>query len=152
MTTWADIRDYVREAGMAITDDLGAVWFSTDGTRSLCRWVDGELVLWGPDDDEVAFLPKAPLPEPPDGTRIEFEHWTDVYAAWRDDASSVETGWTGGEVWCLYGKSVPKTWDQMWALFGESLRTAVRLVPVVEDEHLREQWPTTINARMTATR
>jgi hypothetical protein len=148
MTTWSDIRGYVREAGVVIRDGAGAEWSSTDGTLSLFRWVDGELLLWDPADDEPAFLPRAPLPEPPDGTRIEFEHYTDVYAAWRDDTSSIQCGWPagdGGWVWCLYGETVPKTWDQMWAAFGESLATAVRLVPVAGDEHLRAQWPTALN-------
>lgn len=35
-------------------------------------------------------------PEPPDGTRIEFEYGTDVYAAWRDDESSRGSGWRAG--------------------------------------------------------
>lgn len=72
------------------------------------------------------------IPEPPDGTRIEFTHCTDVFAAWRDDASSAAAGWTtgdGGEVWCLYCHSVPRTWAWMLAQFGSSLRDAVRLVP-----------------------
>lgn len=72
------------------------------------------------------------IPEPPDGTRIEFTHDTDVYAAWRSDASSAAAGWTsgdGGEVWCLYGETVPKTWRDMVAVFGSSLRDAVLLVP-----------------------
>ncbi len=33
------------------------------------------------------------MPEPPDLTRIEFEHWTDVYGAWRDDAEGARAGW-----------------------------------------------------------
>lgn len=75
------------------------------------------------------------IPEPPDGSRIEFEHCTDLYAAWRDDASSREAGWPagdGGEVWCLYGEDVPVTWAQMCADFGDSLRNLTRLVPVAE--------------------
>jgi hypothetical protein len=74
------------------------------------------------------------IPEPPDGTRIEFEYATDVYAAWRDDASSREAGWTtgdGGEVWCLYPECVPHTWAWMVDQFGVSLLTATRLVPEV---------------------
>lgn len=90
-------------------------------------------------------------PEPPDGTRIEFEFCTDLYAAWRDDASSKEAGWPagdGGNVWCLYGYSVPKTWVEMCADFDtESLRLAVRLVPLAEDLPNRDQWPTSTWAR-----
>lgn len=73
------------------------------------------------------------IPEPPDGARIEFEYYTDVYAAWRSDKSSAEVGWTsgdGGEVWCLYGDSVPHTWVWMLEQFGDSLRCASRLVQV----------------------
>ncbi len=72
------------------------------------------------------------IPEPPDGTRIEFIHDADVYAAWRDDESSAEAGWRpgdGGETWCVYPSSVPITWRQMVADFGDSLNTATRLVP-----------------------
>lgn len=148
MTTWSDISEYVREAGVAVTDGAGVEWRSTDGHRSLFRRVDGEIVLWSPDDDDVALLSRSPIPEPPDGTRFEFEHWTDVYAAWRCDDSSTRAGWVagdGGFVWCLYGETVPKTWDMMWAAFGDSLRFAVRLAPVAEDEALRAQWPTALN-------
>lgn len=77
------------------------------------------------------------VPEPPDGTRIEFEYGTDVFAAWRDDESSAEAGWTtgdGGEVWCVYPESVPKTWTHLLAEFGEEcLREAVWLAPVLGD-------------------
>jgi hypothetical protein len=87
------------------------------------------------------------LPEPPDGTRIEFECGTDVYAAWRDDRSSAHAGYPigdGGEVWCLYGETVPKTWVQMVEEFGDALALAVRLMPVAEDLPKRDQWPTTV--------
>ena len=91
------------------------------------------------------------LPEPPDGTRIEFEHWTDVYAAWRDDESSRRAGWPhgdGGRVWCVYGETVPKSWVEMVKTFGEeSLALAVRLVPHPDDAAKREQWPTEVYRR-----
>lgn len=77
------------------------------------------------------------IPEPPDGARIEWEHWTDVYAAWRDDASSAEAGWTpgdGGQVWCVYPDSVPRTWISMIHEFGDSLRNARRLYTEDESE------------------
>lgn len=74
------------------------------------------------------------VPEPPDGTRIEFEYGTDVFAAWRDDESSAEAGYSigdGGEVWALYPNSVPQTWASLIAEFGEEcLREAVWLMPV----------------------
>jgi len=85
------------------------------------------------------------MPEPPDGTRLEFEHWTDVYAIWRDDESSRVAEWKtgdGGWVWCLYGQSVPTTWAEMWEMFGESLETAIRLIPHPDDIHRRCLWPT----------
>lgn len=87
------------------------------------------------------------IPEPPDNTRIEFEHHTDVYAFWRDDESSRLAGYPvgdGGVVWCEYGSSVPVTWASMVADFGESLLLAIRLVPVPEDEPNRRRWPTTV--------
>ena len=91
------------------------------------------------------------LPEPPDGTRLEFESGTDVYAIWRDDESSRRAGWRsgdGGEVWMLYGHSVPCSWAQLVADYGEeALRHAVRLVPVTEDWPKRENWPTEVYAR-----
>lgn len=73
------------------------------------------------------------MPEPPDGIRIEVIHHTDRYAAWRDDASSAEAGWTsgdGGEVWCVYPNCVPQTWASLVAEFGDSLLDAVWLVPI----------------------
>lgn len=88
------------------------------------------------------------LPEPPDGTRIEFESDTDLYAAIRDDDSSRRAGWTSGEVWLLYGETVPRTWASLVADFGEdALRLAVRLVPVPDDLPLRDRWPTEVYAR-----
>jgi hypothetical protein len=74
-------------------------------------------------------------------------------AAWREDESSARAGWTagdGGEVWCLYGQSVPMTWAQICADFGDSLATAVRLVPAPEDAAKREQWPASLHARQQA--
>src|SRR5690349_12201365 len=78
------------------------------------------------------------IPEPPDGTRIEFVFETDVYAAWRNDASSVVAGWAdapgdGGATWCVYPDSCPRSWASMIQLFGETLRDAVRLVPIFEE-------------------
>lgn len=88
------------------------------------------------------------LPEPPDGTRIEFEAGTDVYAAWREDGSSRQAGYTvgdGGEVWCLYGSAIPQTWASLVEDFGEeALRLAVRLHPDPVDLPNREQWPTNL--------
>jgi hypothetical protein len=91
------------------------------------------------------------LPEPPDGTRIEFEHWTDVYAAWRDDTSSAQAGWPtgdGGKVWCMYGRSVPQTWAELCNEYGtEDLALAVRLMPHPDDLAKRERWLTQVWAR-----
>lgn len=88
--------------------------------------------------------------EPPDGTRLEFEYYTDVYAAWRDDESSRRAGWRagdGGYVWCLYGHSVLISWHALWLMFGESLRLAVRLEPHPEDVHKYDLWPTIARAQ-----
>lgn len=71
--------------------------------------------------DKVEFLTNV-HPEPPDGTRIEFqEHGSpggDLIAIYRDDASSAEAGYMtgdGGKVWCEYGRSVPMTWTEVLA-------------------------------------
>lgn len=92
----------------------------------------------------------AALPEPPDGTRLEFEHWTDVMAVWRDDASSAEAGWPagdGGRVWCMYGRTVPHTWAWVVNTWGEGVMAlAVRLVPHPDDLAKRAQWPTQLRA------
>lgn len=91
------------------------------------------------------------LPELPDGTRIEFEHWCDVEAAWRNDRSSERAGWPtgdGGKVWCVYGETVPITWAEMIDRFGEdSLRLAVRLLVHPDDAGKHEQWPTSVYAQ-----
>jgi hypothetical protein len=87
---------------------------------------------WTPLDDTLVRMLLPPIPEPPDGARLEWEYGTDRYAAWRDDSSSAEAGWRageGGETWCLYPSSVPVTWLEMWLMFGDSLSGAVRLVP-----------------------
>lgn len=97
------------------------------------------------------------LPEPPDGTRIEFEYYTDVYAAWRDDDSSRRAGWShgdGGKVWVVYPGSVPKTWAELGQEFGwDVLALAVRLVPHPDDVANYEKWPThTVQMREAAAR
>lgn len=88
------------------------------------------------------------VPEPPDGSRIEFESHTDVYAAWRDDEDSVRAGYSAMHGWCVYGETVPRTWGEMIERFGaESLRLAVRLTRHPEDLANADQWPTAIRAR-----
>lgn len=86
------------------------------------------------------------LPELPDGTRIEFEYGTDVYAFWRDDEESALAGHAfgnGGRTWMEYGRSVPVTWAVMCATYGEDvLAAAQRLLVHPEDEHKRRSWPT----------
>lgn len=67
------------------------------------------------------------FPEPEDGARIEFEYCTDVYGAWRDIASSLEAGWPVESSWCLYGQTVPHTWECMLRTFGPAIRQAKRL-------------------------
>ncbi len=95
-------------------------------------------------DSTVSAVPVEPtltLPEPPDGTRLEFEWCTDVYAVWRCDASSREAGWTagdGGEVWMLYPDSVPRTWASLLENFGDALATATVLVRDPSPELLEE--------------
>lgn len=146
--TWSDIRHHL-DHDTLVRDAAGRVWKRTPGAglwrRALCRRDDQELVWWTPEDDDRIILDPPGVPEPPDGTRLEFEHQTDVYAAWRDDESSARAGWTagdGGDVWCLYGQTVPVKWAVMWLEFGDSLRTAVRLVPHADDTGNYAKWPT----------
>ena len=85
-------------------------------------------------------------PEPPDGTRIEFEHWTDVYGAWRDDDEGAKAGWATGDGernWVVYGESVPWSWVDLAERFSvEALNSAVRLSVHPEDAWMIERWPT----------
>jgi len=75
-------------------------------------------------------------PEPPDGTRIEFqEHGSpggDLIAIYRDDQSSVDAGWPAAARWCEYGHSVPMTWDKI--LRDPRLRPAVDGVRLLPEE------------------
>lgn len=83
------------------------------------------------------------IPEPPDGTRIEFEHWTDVYGAWKNVASSVCAGWRPDQCWMVYGgRSVPCTWDELIGEFSEdSIAGATVLAPVgVMLDHVPEAY------------
>jgi hypothetical protein len=88
------------------------------------------------------------MPELPDGTRIEFEYWTDVYAAWRDDESSRRAGWPsgdGGKVWCVYPSPVPKTWIELNEEFGwEVIARAVRWIMNPHDKYKKDSWPTEV--------
>lgn len=85
-------------------------------------------------------------PEPQDLTRIEFEHWTDVYGAWRDDAEGARAGYAigdGAKNWVIYGGSVPRTWIELAEEFSvEALNSAIRLTIHPDDVGKREQWPT----------
>lgn len=91
------------------------------------------------------------IAEFPDGTRIEFEYGTDLYAAWRDDESSRAAGWPagdGGKTWCVYPGSVPMTFAALCEEFGEDVvALAVRLTPHPDDVHKRRLWPTQVWAR-----
>jgi hypothetical protein len=93
--------------------------------------------------------PAAALPEPPDGTRLEFECGADVYAVWRSDLDSAHVGWSygpGGETWAMYGETVPCTWLALIDRFGDQpLRDAVRLLVHPEDAHKIRTWPTQLN-------
>lgn len=86
--------------------------------------------------------------EPPDGTRLEFECGTDVYAVWRDDHSSEVAGWStgdGGKVWLEYGRTVPVTWDELNEEFCDCPKLfGVRLVVHTDDIAVRETWPTEV--------
>ncbi len=125
---WCDVNDYL-DHDIPVYDDHGVAWLRKPRSRSLHRVTADRQSLWDPDSDDIVYLDAPPIPEPPDGARIEFNYGTDRYAAWRNDASSVEAGWRPNQGWCLYGQTVPCSWAVMWLQFGESLRDAVRLVP-----------------------
>lgn len=144
--TWSDVRS-VLDWGVNVYDINGIAYCRSakTGPNTLLRADGTGTLFWHLKADTPVWVDPPPLPEPPDGTRIEFEHATDVYAAWRDDASSGQAGYPvgdGGEVWCLYGSTVPRTWMVMWLEFGDSLATAVRLIPVPEDVPNYAKWPT----------
>lgn len=88
----------------------------------------------------------SPLPEWPDGTRLEFESGTDVYAFCRDDAASAIAGYgfgPGARTWLEYGRSVPISWHELCATYGlEEIAGAVRLLVHPEDVHQLAARPT----------
>lgn len=152
---WDQVRYQLRPAAV-LYDDAGDAWapLRTGPRRTVPaltrRGPDGEILIITPDPEAPVWIDPCPIPEPPDGTRLELEHDTDLYAMLRNDEESRRAGWTdgdGGEVWMLYGHSVPATWTQMWIDFGTSLLTARRLLVDPETAHLREQWPTQIRRR-----
>lgn len=99
--------------------------------------------MTAPDDLPPLLAELADLPEPPDGTRLEFETDRDVYAIWRNDNSSRVAGYRvgdGGDTWCIYGMTVPMTWEKVKRMFGHALLSAVRLVPHPDDIHKYAQW------------
>lgn len=73
--------------------------------------------------------PAVDIPEPPDGSRIEFTYATDRYAAWRDTESTVLAGWPADMSWCVYPASVGHTWWCMQRTFGPALEGAILLAP-----------------------
>lgn len=91
------------------------------------------------------------VPEPPDGTRLEFEFGTDLYAIWRNDLESARAGYVygdGGRTWTFYGSATSHTWQSMIDEFGaDVLRNAVRLLVHPEDAHKSANWPTQENLR-----
>lgn len=147
--TWSDVWHHLDpDMGLLIYDADGTAWLRSHGSAwrdGLYMSCEGERTTWTPDDGDPVWIDPPAVPEPPDGSRIEFEHNTDVYAAWRDDACSVKAGWRADEGWCLFGSSVPRSWAIMWLEFGESLRTLVRLTPIAEDVPNYRLWPTALH-------
>ncbi len=143
---WSEIRQYmdaVRQLPLYDADGVGwrqnALPFGW--RRQLLKAGDDET-YWNPLPEDLIWIDPPPIPEPPDGTRIEFEHHTDVYAAWRDDDCSAYAGYPPGQGWCMFGSTVPRSWTIMWLEFGESLILAVRLVPHPDDVGNYALWPT----------
>jgi hypothetical protein len=73
--------------------------------------------------------PDAGIPEPPDGSRLEFVFATDRYAAWCDVESSLLAGWPAVMCWTLYPDSISHTWRCMQRTFGPALDGAILLAP-----------------------
>lgn len=84
---------------------------------------------WPSGDDPG--VPSHLIPEPPDGSIIQFESpGRDVHAAWSSSASSVAAGWEPEERWLYYGKTIPQTWEELMEDFGgEKLSRFVFLTP-----------------------
>jgi len=103
------------------------------GHSFVLRAKDGNWTntIWMADDNDLFLVDLPDIPEPPDGTRLELTHNTDVYALLRDDVSSAEAGWRAGDgqrVWTIYPGSVPQTWIEMLLAFGDSLYGARLLI------------------------
>lgn len=129
---WSDIRVHLRPE-VPVYDTDGVAWRCASVGQRLYRVDEGvRLRYWTPDVDSTVALDPPGLPEPPDGTRLEFVHETDLYAMRRDDHESRAAGWpagAGGVTWVLYGRSAPLAWPVIWLIFGDSLRTATLLLP-----------------------
>lgn len=63
----------------------------------------------------------------PDGARIEWVYCTDVFAAWKDTASSVRAGWPAEMSWVIYPGSVPRTYAELREEFEGATDEAVLL-------------------------
>lgn len=117
----------------------GTVWRRTDGNGrdSLYRWngnpTEDRIEFWNPDRNDEVRIVATVLPEPPDGSRIEFVCDTDLYGARRNDASSAAAGWRPDQGWLLYGETIPQSWTALWMRFGDALNGAVLLVPADTD-------------------
>lgn len=87
--------------------------------------------------------------EPPDGSRIEWEYGTDLYAAWRDDEEGKVAGYEVGDGcanWVVYGSSVPITWKQLNQDFdGTPAKYGVILTARPDMKDIRLIWPTHAN-------
>jgi hypothetical protein len=72
------------------------------------------------------------IPEPCDGSRIEFEYNGDVYAAWRDAASTARTGHDPEQTWRVHGhhRPAPMSWRELIDEYGEgAIAGAIVLLP-----------------------
>ncbi|WP_431881709.1 hypothetical protein [Micromonospora chalcea] len=152
-TTWDDVREFVGDE-TEVLDEHEQAWkrFWPAKKDTLYRVTDGHHVAyWTPQPGDVAILPTPPIPEPPDFTIIEFEHHTDLYAAWRNSSPAASGGEDpDGKHWVLYGETVGRSWAEMYAMFGDSLALAVRLLRHPDDLIKQQQWPTEVYARKRA--
>jgi hypothetical protein len=69
------------------------------------------------------------LPEPPNGSRIEFGFGTDRWAAWRNDEQTALAGAPPAMRWSLYPEPDGHTWSCLQRTFGSCLAEAILLTP-----------------------
>ncbi len=123
---WCDIVEHLDyDTDVQIAHDPDGLTWRRHGHAALRP--AGTMQTWWPEAEDEIRIAVSPIPEPPDGTRIEFTHGGQGRAAWRDNGGATRKGWRADQGWHLPAEAVPCSWAVMWLRFGESLRDAVRL-------------------------